>query len=105
MCSCDCGCWCLLAPSQLPPCFCGALVPFAALFVVQNQLTHAFAALGAMPCCCRASSYGEQTLVLLRSLAEARGLDCRRYAETLWAAFGPGFDGYRWEHSLGACCL
>ncbi|KAI8470947.1 MAG: ADP-ribosylation/Crystallin J1 [Monoraphidium minutum] len=43
----------------------------------------------------RASPYGEETLVLLRSLAAAGGLDCRAYAAMYAGAFGEGFDGYR----------
>ncbi|KAG2433550.1 hypothetical protein HYH02_012667 [Chlamydomonas schloesseri] len=45
----------------------------------------------------RNSPYGEQTLVLLRSLAESGGLDCGHYADTFEATFGltSGFDGYR----------
>eukprot|EP00198_Chlamydomonas_reinhardtii_P003957 XP_001693293.1 predicted protein [Chlamydomonas reinhardtii] len=45
----------------------------------------------------RNSPYGEQTLVLLRSLAESGGLECGHYADTFEATFGPGsgFDGYR----------
>lgn len=30
-----------------------------------------------------------------RSLLKAGGLDCCRYAAHLFAAFGPGFEGYR----------
>lgn len=41
----------------------------------------------------RCSPYGEQTLVLLRSLAEQRGLHCDRYA-ALYAEAYTGFDGY-----------
>lgn len=43
----------------------------------------------------RNSPYGEQTLALLRSLAERRGLSCDHYAELFAATFGEGFDGYR----------
>ncbi len=43
----------------------------------------------------RNSPYGEQTLALLRSLAERRGLSCDHYAEVFAATFGEGFDGYR----------
>ncbi|KAG2498090.1 hypothetical protein HYH03_003848 [Edaphochlamys debaryana] len=45
----------------------------------------------------RNSPYGEQTLALLRSLAEQGGLHAGAYADTFEAAFGPdsGFDGYR----------
>ncbi len=48
----------------------------------------------------RASTYGEQTLVLLKSLVEARGLDCRCYAAALMDAFGTDFDGYRCDACL-----
>lgn len=40
-------------------------------------------------------SYGEQTLVLLRSLAARRGLDCVDYANRFEAYFGASFEGYR----------
>ncbi len=57
----------------------------------------------------RASPYGEQTLALLMSLAEAGGFDCRHYAELKAAVFGPGFDGYRCNGVagclVGALCL
>ncbi|KXZ44235.1 hypothetical protein GPECTOR_70g465 [Gonium pectorale] len=43
----------------------------------------------------RNSPYGEQTLVLLRSLAECRGLEAEHYAELFAGMFGPGFEGYR----------
>ncbi|KAG2442291.1 hypothetical protein HXX76_002377 [Chlamydomonas incerta] len=45
----------------------------------------------------RNSPYGEQTLVLLQSLADSGGLECGHYADTFEATFGPGsgFDGYR----------
>lgn len=41
------------------------------------------------------SPYGQQTLVLRRSLAAAGGLHCGRYAEDLFLAFGGDFGGYR----------
>lgn len=43
----------------------------------------------------RNSPYGEQALVLLRSVAGAGGLDCIDYAHKFGAYFGAGFDGYR----------
>ncbi|PNH12277.1 Crystallin J1A [Tetrabaena socialis] len=45
----------------------------------------------------RNSPYGEQTLALLRSLADQGGLHGGAYADTFAAVFGPdsGFDGYR----------
>ncbi|WIA13004.1 hypothetical protein OEZ85_006614 [Tetradesmus obliquus] len=42
----------------------------------------------------RNSPYGEQTLLLLRSLAEQAGLHCGRYAELYGASYSSGFDGY-----------
>ncbi|GFH14097.1 predicted protein [Haematococcus lacustris] len=43
----------------------------------------------------RNSPYGEQTLVLLRSLAARQGLDCCSYALAFQDYFGDKFDGYR----------
>lgn len=64
----------------------------------------------------RNSPYGEQTLLLLQSLAEQQGLHCGRYAE-LYAATYNGFDGYmnastvvgckaakRPGHRMSSCC-
>jgi hypothetical protein len=42
----------------------------------------------------RHSPYGEGTLVLLRSLAQEKGLHCNQYAAMLDKFFGEGFDGY-----------
>lgn len=41
----------------------------------------------------RNSPYGEQTLLLLQSLAQQQGLHCGKYAD-LYAATYNGFDGY-----------
>ncbi len=43
----------------------------------------------------RASPYGEQSLELLASLVEQRGLHPLRYAKALARRFGQGWDGYR----------
>jgi hypothetical protein len=43
----------------------------------------------------RNSPYGEQSLVLLRSLSCSQGLSCRVYAEAFSSAFGEGYEGYR----------
>lgn len=42
----------------------------------------------------RNSPYGEQALLLLQSLAEQRGLDCRHYAELYYNSYSDGFEGY-----------
>lgn len=42
----------------------------------------------------RNSPYGEQTLLLLQSLAEQAGLHCGRYAELYAAYYRDGFKGY-----------
>lgn len=42
----------------------------------------------------RNSPYGEQTLLLLRSLAEQGGLDCRHYAQLYYDSYSDGFEGY-----------
>jgi hypothetical protein len=42
----------------------------------------------------RNSPYGEQTLLLLQSLAEQAGLHCGSYAELYAASYSSGFDGY-----------
>ncbi|KAF6260730.1 ADP-ribosylation/Crystallin J1 [Scenedesmus sp. NREL 46B-D3] len=42
----------------------------------------------------RNSPYGEQTLLLLQSLAEQAGLNCSSYAALYAARYGNGFDGY-----------
>lgn len=45
----------------------------------------------------RNSPYGEQTLLLLQSLAQQQGLDCRAYAQAYYEAYSSGeggFDGY-----------
>lgn len=42
----------------------------------------------------RNSPYGEQTLLLLRSLAEQGGLDCGHYAQLYYDSYSDGFEGY-----------
>jgi hypothetical protein len=42
----------------------------------------------------RNSPYGEQTLLLLQSLAEQSGLGCSSYAGLYAASYSNGFDGY-----------
>lgn len=42
----------------------------------------------------RNSPYGEQALLLLQSLAEQQGLDCRHYAELYYSSYTEGFEGY-----------
>jgi hypothetical protein len=42
----------------------------------------------------RNSPYGEQTLLLLQSLADQSGLDCSSYAGLYGARYSNGFDGY-----------
>jgi hypothetical protein len=42
----------------------------------------------------RNSPYGEQTLLLLQSLAEQSGLNCSSYAGLYGASYSNGFDGY-----------
>jgi hypothetical protein len=42
----------------------------------------------------RNSPYGEQTLLLLQSLAEQQGLDCSAYAQLYYEAYSSGFEGY-----------
>eukprot|EP00775_Hariotina_reticulata_P011315 gene11315-11465_t len=45
--------------------------------------------------CGRNSPYGEQTLLLLQSLAEQRGLHCGRYADLYYSSYSSkDFDGY-----------
>jgi len=41
------------------------------------------------------SPYAEGTMVLLRSVAQCGGLDCRAYARLVQGTFGDGFEGYR----------
>ncbi len=42
----------------------------------------------------RNSPYGEQTRLLLRSLAEQKGLDCRAYAQLYYNSYSDGFEAY-----------
>lgn len=43
----------------------------------------------------RHSPYGEQTQVLLQSLAECGGMKCDHYANSFASKYGEGFEGYR----------
>lgn len=52
----------------------------------------------------RNSPYGEQTLLLLRSLAEQAGLHCGRYAELYGASYSSGFDGYMNASTVVSAC-
>jgi hypothetical protein len=55
----------------------------------------------------RNSPYGEQTLLLLQSLAEQGGLHCGSYAELYAASYSKGFDGYMNASTVvgGGFCL
>jgi hypothetical protein len=54
----------------------------------------------------RNSPYGEQTLLLLQSLAAQRGLDVRAYADAYCDGYLTGFDGYMNASTVvGSVCV